>query len=77
MANNYLKDAGPLQWNDLSVDQNQIVALCAPRPVLISSGASTSPSGDGLAFHQHAGGHTELPSWPTFLRFAERYSKQP
>ena len=27
----------------------------------------------GLAFRQHAGGHTEGPNWPTFLDFAARY----
>lgn len=26
-----------------------------------------------LGFHQHTGGHTPGPTWPTFLRFAERY----
>ena len=28
-----------------------------------------------VAFRQHAGGHTDGPNWPTFLRFAERYFK--
>ncbi len=43
MAGNYLKYAGPLTWNDIPVDSHQLVALCAPRPVFISSG----DKGDG------------------------------
>jgi hypothetical protein len=26
-----------------------------------------------IGFHQHPGGHTDGPTWPTFIRFAERY----
>jgi hypothetical protein len=43
MAGNYLKYAGPLTWDDIPVDSHQLVALCAPRPVFISSG----DKGDG------------------------------
>jgi hypothetical protein len=28
-----------------------------------------------VAFRQHSGGHTDLPNWPTFLSFADRYVK--
>lgn len=38
-AGNFIKYAGPLTKNDLPVDAHQLVALCAPRPIFISSGA--------------------------------------
>jgi hypothetical protein len=30
-----------------------------------------------IAFRRHAGGHTDVPNWPAFLSFAERYFKGP
>jgi hypothetical protein len=44
MAGNFLKYAGPLNWNDMPVDSHELVAMCAPRPVFISGGAT---EGDG------------------------------
>jgi hypothetical protein len=30
-----------------------------------------------IAFRYHAGGHSDLPDWPAFLQFAQRYFKTP
>tara|TARA_R110002020_G_scaffold108281_2_gene251055 strand:+ start:36380 stop:37705 length:1326 start_codon:yes stop_codon:yes gene_type:complete len=43
-APSFIKYAGPLTKNDLPVDAHELVALCAPRPVFISTG---SPNVEG------------------------------
>jgi hypothetical protein len=112
MAGNFLKYAG--HWNDLPIDQHELIALVAPRPAFITGGTQdlwSDPSGefkacvaagpvyrllgkqdlgttelpapdDGLiagdlAFRLHAGGHTDLLDWPTFLKFAQKYFGSP
>jgi len=35
----------------------------------------TALIGGDIAYREHAGGHTDLPNWPTFLTFADRYMK--
>jgi hypothetical protein len=44
MAGNFLKYDGPLTAADLPVDAHELIAMCAPRPVFISGGAT---QGDG------------------------------
>jgi hypothetical protein len=46
MAGNFIRYAGPLNAGDLPVDAHELIALCAPRPVFISGGAT---QGDGWA----------------------------
>lgn len=43
-AGNFIKYAGPLTPNDLPVDAHELIGMCAPRPIFISSG---SPNVEG------------------------------
>jgi hypothetical protein len=97
------------RWNDLPVDAHMLVALMAPRPLLLNAGSEdqwSDPKGEflaaqaaspvyslfgksgladkvlppldhpilnDLAFHEHTGRHTTLPTdWRVFLDFADK-----
>jgi hypothetical protein len=53
MGGNLMKYAGPLTPGDLPVDNHELIALCAPRPVFIGAGTSVQNApakpGDGWA----------------------------
>jgi hypothetical protein len=79
--------AGTLEQGDGWVDpKGMFMAAVAASPVYRLLGkraldtsefppVETALTSGELAYRQHAGGHTSVPNWPTFLDFAARYFK--
>jgi len=66
MAGNFLKYGGPKNAGDLPVDAHQLIALCAPRPVFISYGASTGPGAEGTWVDQRGSFMAALAAGPVY-----------
>jgi hypothetical protein len=66
MCGNFLKYAGPLKWDDLPVDAHELLALCAPRPVFISYGASTGPGAEGQWVDQRGSFMAAVAAGPVY-----------
>ena len=60
MAGNFLKYAG--HWNDMPIDQHELIALVAPRPAFITGGTQDLWSGSIGRIQSLCGCRTRLPS---------------
>lgn len=66
MAGNFIKYAGPLNWNDLPVDAHELIAICAPRPTFISYGAAEGPGAEGKWVDQRGSFMAAVAAGPVF-----------
>jgi hypothetical protein len=66
MAGNFIKYGGPLTWDDLPVDAHELIALCAPRPVFISYGASEGAGAEGKWVDQRGSFMAAVAAGPVF-----------
>jgi hypothetical protein len=66
MAGNFLKYGGPLTPGDLPVDAHELIALCAPRPVFISYGASSGPGAEGTWVDQRGSYMAAVAAGPVY-----------
>ncbi|HKW29824.1 MAG TPA: acetylxylan esterase [Verrucomicrobiae bacterium] len=67
MAGNFLKYGGPLTPGDLPVDSHELIALCAPRPVFISYGATSGhPGAEGTWVDQHGSFMAAIAAGPVY-----------
>jgi hypothetical protein len=66
VAGNFLKYAGPLTWDDLPVDAHELIAMCAPRPVFISYGASEGQGAEGQWVDQRGSFMAAVAAGPVY-----------
>ncbi len=72
MAGNFLKYGGPLTPGDIPVDAHELIALCAPRPVFISYGASTGPGAEGQWVDQRGSFMAAVAAGPVYKLLGKR-----
>jgi len=73
MAGNFLKYGGPRTPNDLPVDAHELIALCAPRPVFISYGATSGhPGAEGTWVDQHGSFMAAVAAEPVYRLLGEK-----
>ena len=66
MAGNFLKYGGPLTPGDLPVDAHELIALCAPRPIFISYGASSGQGAEGQWVDQRGSFMAAVAAGPVY-----------
>jgi pimeloyl-ACP methyl ester carboxylesterase len=66
MGGNFLKYGGPLTPGDLPVDSHELIAMCAPRPVFISYGASSGPGAEGQWVDQRGSFMATVAAGPVY-----------
>jgi hypothetical protein len=66
MAGNFLKYGGPMTPGDLPVDAHELIALCAPRPVFVSYGASSGPGAEGQWVDQRGSFMAAVAAGPVY-----------
>ncbi len=72
MAGNFLKYGGPLTPGDLPVDAHELIALCAPRPIFVSYGASSGPGAEGTWVDQRGSFMAEVAAGPVYRLLGKR-----
>jgi hypothetical protein len=66
MAGNFIKYGGPMNAGDLPVDAHELIALCAPRPVFISYGASSGQGAEGTWVDQKGSFMAAVAAGPVY-----------
>jgi lysophospholipase L1-like esterase len=72
MAGAFLKYGGPLAPCDLPVDAHELIALCAPRPVFISYGASSGRGAEGTWVDQKGSFMAAVAAGPAYRLLSKK-----
>jgi lysophospholipase L1-like esterase len=72
MSGSFLKYGGPLAPCDLPIDAHELIALCAPRPVFISYGATTGPGAEGTWVDQKGSFMAAVAAGPAYRLLSKK-----